>query len=228
MPGGPAELTMSDQQTSGHATEPASEPALSTTVQVIVAVSLGLATVASAWCAYESAVWSGHQASETLSAGTASALATQESVKLSRQVTVDVSTFLAWAQAIDAGNARLAQFLRARMRAELSAAVDQWLATVPRGTVPAGTPFDTGYEPPAAAMVTRYRAEAAHHVETANAANAISDRYTLMTVIMAMALFFVGISSQFPRRAVGKSVLGIGELLWAGGVVVILLMPKLL
>jgi hypothetical protein len=94
-------------------------------------VLLALATVATAWSAYQSRQWTGEQAQGT-SRATASRIAENRAAALAnRQVQIDVATFIQWLDARQARNTRLADFYRERFRAEFKPAFAAWLATRP-------------------------------------------------------------------------------------------------
>ena len=100
-------------------------------LEVLSAVLLSLATVASAWCAYQSTRWNGVQA---LSFSAANGART-ESVRMSNaalQLTsIDIGMFVQFAAAYSEDNMALAEFLLERFRPEMKTAVDAWLATEP-------------------------------------------------------------------------------------------------
>ncbi len=96
------------------------------------AVLMSLATVATAWCAYQSAEWGGEQSfmlGESTRAGRESAL--QESLAMQRR-SLDAALFMEWIGAIATDNEPLEEFYLQRFRPGMRIAVDAWLATDPR------------------------------------------------------------------------------------------------
>ncbi|HET6494725.1 MAG TPA: hypothetical protein VFH61_05075, partial [Thermoleophilia bacterium] len=110
-------------------------------VEVLVVILLSLATVSTAWSAYQATRWSGEQA---ISAGRADALRT-ESTKMSNRANalsiIDVQLFTDWVTAVSEDDTRRSDFLRARFRDEFVPAFDAWMASAPKGTIPPDTPF---------------------------------------------------------------------------------------
>src|SRR6476619_782823 len=87
-------------------------------LELVSTVLLALATVATAWAAYQSRTWTGEQ-SQGYSHATAKRIAVNRSAALAnRQVQIDVATFIQWIDARAHGDRRLADFYRARFRAE--------------------------------------------------------------------------------------------------------------
>jgi hypothetical protein len=202
-------------------------PPISHRMEVFAVVILSVATVCSAWSAYEATRWSGDQA---INGARASALRT-ESTRLSNeaniQTAVDIQVFTAWVTAVSEKNAERAEFLRARFRNEFKPAFDAWLASAPPGTIPDGTPF----------MLPEYRLVAAEEAsallkqaEVAQAraadANQISDNFVLTTVLFATVLFFAGIASRMQTVAIRRAVLFIALGIWAVAVVILFTLPQ--
>src|SRR6056297_1457007 len=81
-------------------------------VEIVTAVLLSLATVASAWSAYQSARWSGEQAKENRSAGAFRTESTRQSDLANQQIGIDVQLFSSWLDAVAAEEETLAGFYR--------------------------------------------------------------------------------------------------------------------
>jgi hypothetical protein len=108
----------------------------------IATVLLALATVGTAWAAYQSRTWTGEQ-SQGYSHATAKRIAVNRSAALAnRQVQIDVATFIQWVDARKHGDLRLADFYRALFRDEFKPAFTAWLAAKPLTNAAAPpTPF---------------------------------------------------------------------------------------
>src|SRR5262245_61171346 len=92
---------------------------------------LALATVATAWSAYQSRQWTGEQA-QGYSRATAKRIEVNRTAAVAnRQVQVDVATFIQWVDATARHETGLADFYRARFRDEFKPAFAAWLATKP-------------------------------------------------------------------------------------------------
>ena len=179
-------------------------------------VLLAVATVATAWSAYQSRQWTGEQAQAT-SAATAARIAENRSAALAnRQVQIDVATFIQWLNAHQRRDTHLADFYEARFREEFKAPFASWLATNPFAdkTAPP-TPFAMpDYKLKASAQAERLEATAAADSERSKQANQRADNYMLAVVLFASALFFAGISSKLENMGARTAVLGLGCVLF--------------
>ena len=168
-------------------------------LEIISAIVISLATVASAWCAYQSALWGGE---ESISYNAAGAART-ESVRYSNQalqlLTIDVNMFTQFAAAYSNQDEFLFDFLMARFRPEMKVAVEAWLETEPLKNPDApASPFDmVEYQSEAQEEADRLLVEVDRHLDQARQNDKYADRYVLLTVIFASVLFFGGMSSEF-------------------------------
>jgi len=175
------------------------KPRLEQWIEVISAVLISLATVASAWCAYQSALWGGEESISYNSAGAART----ESVRFSNQalqlVTIDVNMFTEFASAYSSKDEFLFDFLMARFRPEMKAAVDAWIATEPLINPDAPTsPFVMPeYQSEAQEEADRLLLEVDRYLEEARQNDERADNYILLTVIFASVMFFGGMSTEF-------------------------------
>ena len=193
----------------------------------IATVLLALATVATAWSAYQSRTWTGEQ-SQGYSHATAKRIAVNRTAALAnRQVQIDVATFIQWIDARTHGDRGLADFYRARFRDEFKPAFNAWLATKPFTSKDAPpTPFALPqYRLKTAAEADQLDSLAAADSERAKNANQRADNYMLAVVLFASALFFAGISGKVQTRGARLAILGLGCVLFLGTVVLIATFP---
>src|SRR5262245_25667333 len=100
-------------------------------LELAATILLALATVGTAWSAYQSRQWTGEQ-SQGYSRATADRIAVNRTAALAnRQVQIDVATFIQWIDAHAQNDEALADFYRARFRDEFKPAFAAWLATDP-------------------------------------------------------------------------------------------------
>src|SRR3954468_10860487 len=100
-------------------------------LEVVSTVLLALATVATAWSAYQSRQWTGVQAQATSKATAGRIAQNRVSAVANRQVQIDVATFIQWLDATAQHHTALADFYKQRFRAEFKPAFAAWLATRP-------------------------------------------------------------------------------------------------
>jgi hypothetical protein len=196
-------------------------------IELAAAVLLSLATVAAAWSAYQATRWGGVQANSFSAAGAKRVEATQATNLYAAGVQVDVQTWIAWLEQAANGDEAGETFLYDRFREEFKPAFDAWLALVPVGEPPPGTPFDLPeYAPADAAEANRLNDEANALADTARHANQTGDNFVLSAVIMASVLFFAGVGTKLKARAVRLMMLTSGTLLFLGGLAFMLSMPQ--
>jgi hypothetical protein len=196
-------------------------------VEVMSAVVLALATVATAWSAYQSARWGSEQTTHMQLATTAIIRAAHFTDLGEHKRSLHTDLFGQWAAAVGSGNTPLADFLIDRFPEPLKTATVAWQATRPLSNPSApATPFDMPeYVLPEYAEADRWEATATAESEAANTANEHSDRYLLFTIIFATVLFFGGISGKFRWPIIDVATLVLGVLALAAGVVIMVASP---
>jgi hypothetical protein len=162
---------------------------------------LAVTTLGTAWCGYQASKWSGAQsddnqqrASHQLEANRRFALATQT-------FSYDSNVIVLYTQAVQEKNTQLAQFYRNTMvRKGLLPFLDKWEATVRGGGTPTPLLEDPQYVD---AQSSGYRSEQEAAEKAAGAAQQAADTsqaYTLDTIVLAVALFFAGVTASFRYR----------------------------
>jgi len=175
-------------------------------------ILLAAATVASAWCAYQSSLWNGEQTRSLSASSVAQFASSREMSIVNRELMVDVGTYLEYAAADLRGDKVLATFLRDHARPDFKPALEAWIAM--KATRPAVLPNPfvlPEYRLPELDKVARLDDQAHVDIEASNAANQHSDGYVLHTVLFALSLFFLGGTSQMRRRGVRRAMLILGS-----------------
>ena len=170
---------------------------------------LALATVATAWSAYQARQWTGEQSQGYSHATTARIAVNRTSAVANRQVQIDVGTFIQWVNAHEEGRTRLAGFYRTRFRDEFKPAFDAWVASKPFANAAAPkTPFE----------LPQYHLAATSQADALEAkdANQRADNYTLAVVLFASSLFFAGISTKLETVTTRIALLGLGTARFLG------------
>jgi hypothetical protein len=196
-------------------------------LELVSTLLLALATVATAWAAYQSRVWTGEQAQGTSHATAARIAVNRTSAIANRQVQVDVATFIQWVNAHEEHRTELAGFYRARFRNEFRPAFAAWLATRPLANASAPpTPFAMPqYRLKSSSEADRLEAKASADSQHAKAANERADNYMLAVVLFASALFFAGISTKLETLRARTGILGLGCVLFLGTLIWIATFP---
>ena len=193
-------------------------------VEFIAALLMALATIASAWCGYQSTRWNGKQ---SILAGETAAMRFEATRKLTlagQEAVIDISTFEQLHRALSKDRTEYAQRVLKRFRPEARVAVDAWLATDP-------------FKNPSAPLVrfvcrnivlawlrkqTRWiKKRTARKFSQAREANTHVDRYTMVTIMLASVLFFAGLATHFTSARVQGGIRLLGILLFLGTLIVL-------
>ena len=170
-------------------------------LEIIAVMMLAITTLGTAWCGYQASQWAGvhsednqQQTNHQLEANRKFALAIQT-------FSYDSNLIALYAQAVQEKNTGLAQFYRNTMaRKGLLPFLDKWEATVRSGGTPTPLLEDPLYVDP---QSSGYRSEQAAAAKAAGAAQEAADNsqfYTLNTIVLAVALFFAGVTASFRYR----------------------------
>jgi hypothetical protein len=221
-------VSLADEQAA--ADSPAERPAarrLYQRIELLSAIMLALATVATAWSGYQAALWGGEQLDRSTEATRAVIRAGYFTSLAEQRISLHNSLFGQWAAAVGSGNTALANFLFARFPEPLKGASIAWQAEQPLSNPAApATPFEMPqYVLSENTEVARWEALAAEHSVAAAEANAVASRYWLFTIIFASVLFFGGISGKFRWKVLDLAVLVLGALVLVCGLIVLFLSP---
>lgn len=198
-------------------------------IELLSTVLLALATVATAWSAYQSARWGGRQTAHS-DAATLAIIRTSKFTNLAEQkLSLQADLFSQWLGAVGTNNPALADFMLARFPEPLKTATVAWQATKPL-TNPAAplTPFQMPeYALPETLEADRWEAVADDEFEAADTAGTISDHYLLFTIVFASVLFFAGVSGKFGWQVIDWTVLLLGTIALLTGLVILFSTPML-
>jgi hypothetical protein len=196
-------------------------------LDLLAAVVLALATIATAWSGYQATRWNGEQAkAASLTSGIRIEAARAQGLAQA-QTEVDVATFSSWADAYAHKDTRLADFYFKRFRAEFKPAVQAWLATRPLQNPDAPlTPF----------AMPQYKLRAQQDADRLDARSELSaaavrryiqrsSNYVLAVVLFATALFFVGMSAKLPALWLRRALLAAGLIVFVGTVIWVATFP---
>src|SRR5262249_50326504 len=178
-------------------------------IELASAILMAAATIATAWCGYQSALWNGKQAKHKSLAATAIVRTAKYANLAEQKRTLHAQLFGEWVAAVSAKNTALADFLIKRFPEPLKAATTAWRATRPL-TNPAApaTPLNMPeYALAEAAAAARWEETAIKEYALSDRANEMADRYLMFTIIYACVLFFAGISGKFRWQAIDVTML---------------------
>jgi hypothetical protein len=167
-------------------------------LEIIAVLILGITTVGTAWCGYQASQWNGAQSAlaressdDRVEASRLFGLATQK-------VAYDSSMIGDYAIAAQQGNDKLTEFYRKTLvRPDFIPILDRWIAEVKAGGTPASLFTDTAYLDQ---QFGDYRAatdKAEKATLASQAAGETANAYVVTTILLAVALFFAGVTSSF-------------------------------
>lgn len=207
--------------------QPASPDPIERRLELGAVLLLALMTLATAWCGYQAARWSGEQ-SQHYARASATRIKAQQAATRAGQLRIDdLLYFNGWLDAQEAGDARLAAIYRARFRPEFVPAFRAWIAQRPL-TNPRAIPgplYMPQYRLADLARSAKLDAAADALYQQGTAAKSYDDKYILSTVFFAAVLFFAGISLRLDWRPLRITVLGMALALLVGGIAFVLTLP---
>jgi hypothetical protein len=170
--------------------------------ETLSVVMTSMAAVATAWSAFEAAIWSGRQTFALADATKLRQLSSEARLEGDQQQAFDASMFIAYAGAYADGNEMFSQFLYQRFPPRLKTATDAWLAT---------KPLESKDAPPHPLMMAEYKIEAHERalvlgkeaddaLVVGGRANRTSDIYVLGTVLLATIILLASLGARLRGR----------------------------
>ena len=196
-------------------------------MEIACAVVLSLATMASAWCAYQSNLWGGVQTFRLHAASAASRKASELNITALELRSFDISIGLAFMETVFRGDKKQEEFYYGRFRPEMKAAVDAWLATDPlkNPAAPRGPFVMKEYVQQELIDAQRLEKQSDQEYIAAQDANETSDTYVLLTVLFASVLFFGGIGGTFQSQRLRSIVFIVALVLFVATLIVLGTLP---
>jgi len=208
-------------------------------VELIATIMLAVATVMTAWSAFQANKWNAVQTRSYSAASAHRTESTKDSTRAGQQQIVDVLLFTDWLQAMaDETGGRLptayvpdpgtySTFLYKRFRPEFEPALQAWLAADP-GTNPSApsSPFVMPeYTLKAAQQSAALEKAADASAAQAREATARAGNYVLATVLCASVLFFCGIGLKLSSPGRRAAMVGCAAVLLLTTLVVLATFP---
>jgi hypothetical protein len=182
-------------------------------LEVLAVVLLGVATVGTAWCGLQASLWNGDQGEIANAAGVQRIESSRLFGLATQTLAYDASTIEAYAGAVLDGDEKAQEFYRTSlMRPQLLPFLEKWQAEMQSGGTPPNLVTDPAY---LATLQGDYKAAEAKSQELgaqAEEAGRTGDAYVLTTVLLAVSLFFAGVTSSF-RYPIVRTALLTGSVL---------------
>jgi len=171
-------------------------------IEVLTVLLLALATVGSAWCAYQVSQWNGKETDAARASAVARINGSREYALATQKVAYDAASVAQYAEAVVDGNERLQQFLRTSIiRPGFLPLLDEWQTYIDEtGQAPPNLVENEDYLAGLFAESTEYDEAALASSIEGDEAGRNADDYIVTTLFMASALFFAGITASFASR----------------------------
>ncbi len=198
-------------------------------VEIMAAVVISVAAALTSWVGFQAALWDGEQAAHYAQAGAVRVTATRAATAGGQFEAADLMMFEQWLSATAQGETRLQDFYRKRFRPEFAVAFEAWLASRPlENPQAAPTPFAMPqYRSARLAQSEALQKQADALFERGQRDNDISDRFVRGTVLLAVALFFGGISQTFKSSIVKAALVGVALIMCVVSAALIAHLPTL-
>jgi hypothetical protein len=186
----------------------------------VTVLILALATVGSAWSAYQVARWNGVETDEARASAVFRIDGSREYALATQIVAYDSATVGQYAAAAAADNQALRDFLRETLvRPGFVPVFERWEAQIAAGETPTNLLADEGYLSELFAASDAADENAATASLLSEEAGSHADDYIRLTLFFASALFFAGITASFSNRLSKLLLLfGAGAILAVAGV----------
>ena len=178
--------------------------------EALAVIFLSLATVGMAWCSYQASAWNSQSSKESIQSVARGRDASVFRMKADQILTLDIFLFSQYLRARYATNEPLADFYARQFSPELKQA---YLAqgSSPNSPNTPIDPFITNlYRSPWLARADALEPESDQMWHESIEDSKTGQRYTLISVLLATALFFSGTAPQFETRRKRRIILALG------------------
>ena len=179
-------------------------------LEIIAVILLGVATVGSAFCGYEATRWNTREGDLERDASTSRVEANRLFSLGTQTVVYDTTVVTQYAAAVAAGNQPLVDFLRTSLvRPKFLPIIDRWTAQIKAGETPTNLLSDQAYVDEQLAGYQKAQTTAEQFTLDAGDASENADAFVLTALLLAVSLFFAGVTSSF-RVTAARLLLMIG------------------
>lgn len=187
-------------------------------IEILAVLLLGIATVGTAWCGYQSSQWNGAQTDYARESSDQRVEASRLFGLATQKVAYDANMVSEYAAAVQAGNTQLAEFYRQNLvRPAFLPQLDKWQAQIQAGGAAPNLFEDPEYLGAQFAEYDKAVAQSEAFTALSQEASETSDSYVITTIMLAIALFFAGVTSSFryqPAKAL-LIILALGTVAYA-------------
>ena len=190
--------------------------------EVVTLLVLSLTAVLTAWCGFQSSKWGGEMSIAFSQASSARVQAASADGEARTARGYDLTIWANFVNAVAEDNTELTDYISERFTPAFRIAYDDWVAG---GRTKPGPFAEPSYVPPGTAEAEALSARADEKFQQALDNNARGDRYSLLTVLFALVLFFAAMSGRDFAAWVSRAFLGIAGVLLVVGAVILSTFP---
>ena len=183
---------------------------------MIAVILLGIATVSTAWSGYQASRWNQEQSDIAREASDLRIEANRQFGLATQTIVYDANLVTQYAKAVSDGDTQLQDFYKSTLfRADFLPVLERWQSAVRSGQTPPRLLEDRDYLDAQLAPYQETQAKAeAKDIESKDAGQN-GDDYVLLTLLLAAALFFAGVTTSFKLELARLVLLGLSAVLLA-------------
>jgi len=180
-----------------------------------------------AWCSYQASLWNSQSTVLSTQSSARGRDASDFRIKANQAFILDIFLFSQYLNAHNASNEPLADFYARQFSPEFKQTYETQIKSSKVTNAPTDLFTKDLYQSPLLAQADRLESESERMWYDSLEAAKAGQQYTLISVLLAIALFFSGTAPQFERRRKRRIVLGLGlaALLTAFGMFIALPRP---
>ena len=190
--------------------------------EAVVLIVLSITAVLTAWCGFESSQWSGEMSVAFSEASSARIEAARQAGAANAARQADLTIWGVYLQARAQGDAALARYVEQRFTDHFRVAYRAWIA---QGEPTQGPFRMKEYVPPGTAEAAAADQRADSRFADALVFNQHGDNYTILTVLLALVLFFAAASSRLGSPRVQRILIGVAIIFLIAGTVILATFP---
>jgi hypothetical protein len=194
-------------------------------LELIAVILLGLAATATAWGAFQAGQYDGQMLTAFTEANLNLTDANAYYSEGTQTYIEDELIFLRYVEAVNEDDVELATYLRESLMSDQLFAAIEWWET---DGVEFDTPFveeNPNYTIESYVLADELAVATDESFEAGKEANKTGDTYNLITVLLAAALFVLGIATSFKVLPVRIGLIAIGATIFAGSTIWMLTLP---
>ena len=195
--------------------------------ELLAVIFLSLATVGMAWCSYQASLWNSQSTVLSTQSSARGRDASDFRIKANQAFILDIFLFSQYLNARNASNEPLADFYSRQFSPEFKQTYEAQIRSSKLTNAPTDLFTKDLYQTPLLTRADRLESESERMWDDSLEASKAGQQYTLISVLLATALFFSGTAPQFQRKRKRRIVLALGlaALLTAFGMFIALPRP---